>query len=84
MINDEILNIVFIIYEYFTHILCKFTRKISNIENLHDLYVFFYMRSKKSTFKAGNANTCFDVTTVTLLVISQEQTGILHFYFKMM
>jgi hypothetical protein len=34
--------------------LCKFTRKISNVENLHDLNVFFYTSSKKSTFKAGN------------------------------
>jgi hypothetical protein len=33
---------------------CKFTRKISNVENLHDLNVFFYTSSKKSTFKAGN------------------------------
>jgi hypothetical protein len=34
--------------------LCKFTRKISYVENLHDLNMFFYMSSKKSTFKAGN------------------------------
>jgi glutamate synthase domain-containing protein 1 len=34
--------------------LCKFTREISNVENLHDLNVFFYTSSKKSTFKAGN------------------------------
>jgi hypothetical protein len=60
-----ILNIVFIIYEYFTYILIKFTRKISNAENLHDLYVFFYMRSKKSTIKAGSSNTHFDITNVT-------------------
>jgi hypothetical protein len=34
--------------------LCKFTREISNVENVHDLNVFFYTSSKKSTFKAGN------------------------------
>jgi hypothetical protein len=65
MINDVILNIVFIIYEYFKYIFGKFTRKILNIENLHDLYVFFYMSSKKSTFKAGKANSCFDIINIT-------------------
>jgi hypothetical protein len=47
--------------------LCKFTQKISNVENLHDLNVFFYMSSKKSTFKAGSQHEIHTIFFIRVL-----------------
>jgi hypothetical protein len=49
-----------------SHTFCVNSHEKSQMLEIYMIYMSFsYMRSKNSTFKAGNANTCFDISYVT-------------------